>query len=381
MDPVRKLNFGIVGGGVGGNIGKSHLRGALMDNQAVLVAGAFSRDQERNRASGDLWGVSQDRVYPDYGTMAAAESQRGDGIDFVIIVTPNHLHYPVAKVFLEHGIHVACEKPFTLTVSEAEELCAIAREKDLEIAITYTYAHYPMIRQARSLIRDGAIGEVMEIVAEYPEDWQMLAQNQKPDHFGNWFSDQAKAGESSVVGGMGIHAWYLLRAMTGLKEEKVIAQFGYYPKNARLESNARILLRYQGGAQGMLWTSSTAIGHDCTLSIKIFGEKGAIEWEHDDPTRLRVALVDQPVQIMTCERAYLYPEARAMSRLPAGHPEGFYEAFANIYREFCRHLLDKKAGQVAVEYYYPDMQTGLDGMKFIAACVISNREDNIWVRV
>lgn len=230
MDPVRKLNFGIVGGGVGGNIGKSHLRGALMDNQAVLVAGAFSRDQERNRVSGDLWGVSQDRVYPDYGTMAAAESQREDGIDFVIIVTPNHLHYPVAKVFLEHGIHVACEKPFTLTVAEAEELCTIAWEKDLAIAITYTYAHYPMIRQARSLIRDGAIGEVMEIVAEYPEDFQMLAQNQKPDHFSNWFSDPAKAGESSVVGGMGIHAWYLLRAMTGLKEEKVIAQFGYYPK-------------------------------------------------------------------------------------------------------------------------------------------------------
>jgi predicted dehydrogenase len=268
-----------------------------------------------------------------------------------------------------------------MTVAEAEDLCRISEERNLELCITYTYAHYPMIRQARRLIQDGAIGELIDIIAEYPEDWQMLAQNKAPDHFSNWFADPAKAGSSSVTSGMGIHVWYLIKAMTNLDLEQVIAQFGYYPKDARLESNARILTRYQGGVPGMIWTSSTAIGHDCTILIKIFGDKGAIEWDHDDPTHLRVALVDQPVQVMTCERAYLYDESRGMSRLPAGHPEGFYEAFANIYRAFCQHLLDKKSGNIRGEYYYPKGIDGLEGMKFVDACVRSHADGNTWQKV
>ncbi|MCB6366810.1 Gfo/Idh/MocA family oxidoreductase [Intestinibacillus massiliensis] len=378
---VTQLRFGMVGGGNGGNIGNSHRRGAAMDSLAVLSAGCFTRNFEQNKKDGAAWGVAPDRIYRDYKEMAEAESQREDGIDFVSIVTPNFTHYEIAKTFLEHGIHVSCEKPFTMTVAEAEELRDLAAAKGLEICLTYTYAHYPVLQQARRMVADGRLGRLISVVAEYPQDWLMLEGATDPSNYASWFMDPKKAGMSNATAAIGVHVWYLIKSMTGQPVDRVLADFAYYPEDAALEAASHTLFRLADGTRGLLWDSITAAGHDCDIGIKIYGEKGSLEWTHCDPIHLRVAMKDGPVEIYSAERAYLDPHARAASRLPAGHPEGFYEAFANIYRAFCTHLLDKKNGVDGGGYFHPTAQDGVDGMRFVAASVKSYQEGNVWVRL
>ena len=377
----NKLRFGMVGGGNNGNIGNSHRRGAAMDNMAVLSAGCFTRNAEANHRDGEFWGVAPERIYSNYEEMAEKEALREDGIDFVSIVTPNSTHYAIAKCFLEHGIHVVCEKPFTLEIAEAEELKRIANNNGLEMCVTYTYAHYPIMRECRRLIQSGAIGKVIDIVAEYPQDWMILGLNSGEDNYTQWIGDPKKSGISNATAATGVHLYYLVHAMTGLKLEKVLSDFSYYPEDTPLETTARILLAMENGTHGLCWTSSTAIGHDCTIELKIYGDKGSILWSHEDPTHLRVAMLGGPVQIYSANRDYLCRESQNISRLPAGHPEGFYEAFANIYHEFCRKLLDNKNGihKPEEEYFYPHVQDGVDGVRFVHACVESQRKGNTWV--
>lgn len=379
----RKLRFGMVGGGNGGNIGNSHRRGAAMDNLAVLSAGCFTRNMEQNLADGTFWGVSPDRIYATYQEMAEAEAEasRGDGIDFVSIVTPNKTHYSVAKCFLEHGINVVCEKPFTLEIEQAEELKALAEQKGLELCVTYTYAHYPIMRECRHLIQSGAIGRVIDVVAAYPQDWMILGLNSSEKNFTSWISDPKVSGNSNVTAAMGVHLYYLIHSMTGLRLDRVLTDFSYYPEGTPLETTARILLGFEDGTHGLCWTSNVAVGHDCTIELKIFGEKGSIEWSHEDPTHLRVSMLRGTVQILSANRDYLCDESRAVSRIPAGHPEGFYEAFANIYQAFCQHLLDKKNGVCtdSQKYFYPRAQDGVDGVRFVQACVASQTRGNVWV--
>ena len=378
---VEKLRFGMVGGGNGGNIGNSHRRGAAMDNMAILSAGCFTRNMMQNQKDGQYWGVTPDRIYPTYQEMAQQESQRADGIDFVSIVTPNATHYEIVKCFLEHGIHVMCEKPFTLEIQQAEELKALASKNELHIGIAFTYAHYPVLQECRELIAHGAIGRVIDVVAAYPQDWMILGLNSQEENFTQWIGDPKKSGNSNVTAAMGVHLYYLIRSMTGLTLEKVLADFSYYPESAPLETTARILLAFSDHTHGLCWTSNTAIGHDCTVELKIYGEKGAIEWSHGDMGRLKVSYLGGPVQIFTANRDYLTENARRTSRIPAGHPEGFYEAFANIYHEFCRHLLDEKNGvaQSPSAYFYPKAQDGVDAVRFVHACVNSHANGNIWV--
>ncbi|MCH1981452.1 Gfo/Idh/MocA family oxidoreductase [Ruminococcus sp. OA3] len=377
----KKLRFGMVGGGNGGNIGNSHRRGAAMDNLAVLSAGCFTRNAKCNQEDGVFWGVEPERIYGSYQEMAEKEAARTDGIDFVSVVTPNATHYEITKCFLEHGINVVCEKPFTLEVSQAEELQALAVKKGLEVCVTYTYAHYPIMRECRKLIETGVIGRVIDVVAEYPQDWMILGLNSEEDNFTAWIGDPKKSGNSNVTAAMGVHLYYLIHAMTGLKIKQVLSDFGYYPQDAPLETTARILMDFNNGVHGLCWTSNVAIGHDCTIELKIYGEKGAIQWSHEDPTHLRVSMLGGPVQIYAANREYLCEESREMSRIPAGHPEGFYEAFANIYHEFCRHLLDKKNQCAAsrASYFYPHAEDGVEGVRFVQACVKSQKEGNIWI--
>lgn len=377
----RTLRFGMVGGGNGGNIGNSHRRGAAMDNLAVLSAGCFTRNAEQNVEDGTFWGVAPDRIYASYPEMAKRESAREDGIDFVSIVTPNKTHYSIAKCFLEHGINVLCEKPFTLNVAEAEELRLLAEQKGLELCVSYTYAHYPIMRECRHLIQSGAIGKIIDIVAEYPQDWMILGLSSEEKNFTNWIADPKVSGNSNVTAAMGVHLYYLIRSMTGLTLDRVLADFSYYPEGTPLETTARILMRFDGGTQGLCWTSNVAIGHDCTIELKVYGEKGSIEWSHGDPAHLRVAMLGESVQLLSANRDYLCEESRAASRIPAGHPEGFYEAFANIYRAFCQHLLDKKNGICISpeQYFYPRAQDGVDGVRFVQACVASQARGNGWV--
>lgn len=378
---TQALRFGMVGGGNRGNIGGSHRRGAQMDSLAVLSAGCFTRDAARNLADGRLWGVAPDRIYSSYEEMAARESARPDGIDFVSIVTPNLTHYPIARCFLEHGIHVVCEKPFTNTVAEAEALRRLAAEKGLLLAVTYTYAHYPIMRECRRLVQSGAIGSVIDVTAAYPQDWMILGLASGEENYSKWMSDPKHSGDSNATAATGVHLNYLIQAMTGLKLERVLSLFSYYPKDTPLETTARILMQFADGTRGHCWTSNVAIGHDCTIELKIFGDRGSIEWSHEDPAHLRLAYLGGPVQILSAARDYLGEESRAASRIPAGHPEGFYEAFGNIYREFCRHLLDQKRGAAGDPdgYFYPKADAGVDGVRFVQACVRSQAKGNVWI--
>lgn len=371
----------MVGGGNGGNIGNSHRRGSAMDNLAVLTAGSFTRNPEQNLKDGQFWGVSPDRIYANYEEMAEAESKREDGIDFVSIVTPNQTHYPIAKCFLEHGINVVCEKPMTLYVDEAEEIAALAARKNLEVCIPYTYAHYPAIRECRELVASGKIGKVIDVIAEYPQDWMILGLNNDEDDFTKWIGDPAYSGESNVTGAMGVHLFYLIQAATGLKIEKVLADFGYYPEDAPLETISRVLFGLDNGAHGIAWTSNVATGHDCTMFLKVFGEKGSIEWSHEDMTHLHVSYLNEPVQILSANRSYMSDFSKAACRLPTGHPEGFYEAYANLYHAFCACLLDRANGieKDASAYYYPHVQDGLAGVRYVKACVESHKKGNVWV--
>lgn len=371
---MRKLRFGIVGGG-GGFIGNVHRHGALDDDLAALTAGCFSRDPSKNNACAEKWGVP--RCYAAYEEMAEQEARREDGIDFVTIATPNNTHYDIAKNFLQRGIHVLSDKPAALNLEQAQELEELAAEKGLLFGVSYTYANYALIRQARKMVENGEIGKIINIMCEYPQDWVLMTVASGESVHGSWRFQPEVIGNSLCVADIGTHLEYLVTAATGLELERVLCAVQTIPEDLPLETNAQVLLRYRGGVPGMMWASQVAAGHECSVSIRIYGDKGSIEWNHDTPMQMRVAKLGQPVQIYTPERDYLYPEVKAMTRLPYGHPEGFYEAFANIYRGFIEHILALQ--ERTARYPYPTIQDGVRGLKFVRACLESNRQGNVWV--
>lgn len=377
-----RLKFGMVGGGNGGNIGNSHRIAAQMDALAVLSAGCLTRNYERNLQDCDRWGISADRAYTDYKEMAEKESQREDCIDFVVIVTPNNTHYEIAKCFLEHGINVVCEKPITLDIKSAQELKQIADKNGCEVCVTYTYAHYPILRQCRKMVESGEIGRLIDMVVEYPEQWMIESMGGEGGmEFASWADDPKVAGNSNVTALMGVHIYYLITSMTGMQMKSVLSDFSYYPDSAKLETVNRFFFKLENGLKGLGWTSNVAIGHDCSMELKIYGDKGSIEWSHDDPTRMRVTKLNGTVEYYCANKDYLCDESRGASRLPAGHPEGFHHAFGNIYNAYCRRLTDKKNGIIKdeSEYFYPRINDGINGVRFVNACVTSSRNGNVWV--
>ena len=377
-----KLKFGMIGGGNGAFIGDVHRHGALMDDLAVLVAGCFSRNREKSLETAEKWNITDpDRVYPNYEAMAEAESRREDGIDFVTIATPNDTHYPIAKCFLEHGIHIMCDKPLALTAEQGYELEALAKEKSLLFGVSYTYTGYAMTRQAREMIDNGEIGKITCIQGEYPQEW--LAVSLVSDHSeqATWRQDPKRSGESGCCADIGTHVECLISRMTGLHPTKVIARFDSIPEDIPLETNAMVMCEFDGGVPGMIWTSQVAMGHETELTVRIFGDKGSIEWTHLRPWELRVTRINQPPQIYTTNRDYLYPAANELCRLPSGHIEGFYEAFGNIYRGFCINLIAKKTGGDPGTFRYPTVSDGVKGIEFVDACLESNRNNNVWVPV
>ena len=379
---MNKLRFGMIGGGNGAFIGDVHRHGALMDDLAVLVAGCFSRNREKSLETAEKWNITDpDRVYPNYEAMAEAESRREDGIDFVTIATPNDTHYPIAKCFLEHGIHIMCDKPLALTAEQGYELEALAKEKDLLFGVSYTYTGYAMTRQAREMIDNGEIGKITCIQGEYPQEW--LAVSLVSDHSeqATWRQDPKRSGESGCCADIGTHVECLISRMTGLHPTKVIARFDSIPEDIPLETNAMVMCEFDGGVPGMIWTSQVAMGHETELTVRIFGDKGSIEWTHLRPWELRVTRINQPPQIYTTNRDYLYPAAKELCRLTSGHIEGFYEAFGNIYRGFCINLIAKKTGGDPGTFRYPTVSDGVKGIEFVDACLESNRNNNVWVPV
>lgn len=378
-----KLSFGMVGGGNGAFIGDVHRHGAEFDNLALLKAGCFTRNEENNLATARLWNVDDEsRVYRSYEEMAAAEGARPDKIDFVIIATPNDTHYPIAKAFMQQGIHIMSDKPLTLDVPQAEELAAMAREKDLLFGVTYTYTGYAMVRQAREMIRNGELGRIIQVQGEYPQDWQAVALNSENSEQALWRLEPAKSGASGCCADIGTHVECLLSKMTGLELEAVLARFDRLPSDLPLENSVQAMLRYENNIPGTLWASQVAAGHEADIRVRVYGEKGALEWNHLSPGLLRYTALDQPPQTYSAGRDFLYPEAKAISRLPSGHVEGFYEAFSNLYRGFCSHLLSKKAGKPYTgPFQYPTVEDGVRGMRFVKACIESDRAGNTWVEV
>lgn len=373
-----KLKFGMIGGGNGAFIGAFHRQGAIMDDLAELTAGCFSRSWDKNLECAATWGVQDSRrVYRDFMEMAQAEGAREDGIDFVSIVTPNNTHYPAAKAFLEQGIHVVCDKPLTMTTAQAEELAALAQEKGLLFAVTYTYAGYAIIRQAREMFEAGAIGRLLHVRAEFPQEWFIVAQETGVSEQSTWRMDKTQAGESGCTADMCTHIEHLVAAMCGLHPEQVLAQFDFCLGHS-LENNVNVLARYPGGATGTLWASQIAAGHELDLSVELFGEKGSLRWTHKDNNALWYTPVDQAPQYITIGRSYTCAESRRLMRGITGAPVGYSEAFGNIYRSFMMALRARQAGQEDLSYTYPTVQDGVWGMKFIHACLESHRNGNVW---
>lgn len=378
---MRKLRFGMVGGGNGAFIGNVHRRGATMDEMAVLCAGCFSRHPDKNRAAAWAWDIpDESRVYTDFREMAEKEAAREDGIDFVIVVTPTDTHFDIVKCFLQHKIHVVCDKPLCYSLEEAYELQQLAQQNDLLVGLTYTYASYAIIRQAREMIDAGVIGEIVNIVAEYPQDWVLLSLQNSSGINGQWRMDPARAGGSACCSDIGTHLEALIHRMTGLKLTHVLARLNHF-KDSVLEHDVQILLTYEDHIPGMMWASQVAAGYDCAVKIRVLGDQGSIEWSHLNPMEIRYAPLNKPVQILTANREYCYTSCTELCRLPAGHPEGFYEAFANVYKSFCKTLLAKVEGTDAGDYRYPTLSDGIAGLKFVQACLQSDSQHNAWVKL
>jgi predicted dehydrogenase len=373
-----RLRAGIIGGGHGAFIGAVHRIAAELDAQATVVAGAMSADPQTARDSAAAWNLA--RSYDSYQEMARAEVALRDGIDFVIIATPNHLHLPMARAFLEAGIHVVCDKPLTATLAQGEELLQLVLQGKALFALTHNYTGYAAVKQARSMIRDGLIGEVRKVLVEYQQDWLM----HPVEHSGNkqavWRTDPERAGPSGCLGDIGTHAENLLQYITGLSIQALCADLSSFVAGRRLEDDASLLLRLEGGAKGTMVCSQIACGEENNLSIRIYGTRAGLEWHQQEPNTLLHKPAGEPWRIVRSAHGYLDAAARAATRTPAGHPEGYLDAFANLYRAFIADVLQVRAGQ-APRGGYPTAQDGVRGLRFIAAALESARRGSQWVNV
>lgn len=381
MNRDRKLRFGMVGGGLASYIGDVHRHAALIDDLCELSAGCFSRSLDRSLETAAAWGIGEDRVYPGYQEMADREAAREDGIDFVSIMTPNASHYEIAKAFLERGIHILCDKPLTMTMEEALDLQEAARERDLLIGVTYGYTGYPVIRQAREMIRRGDIGDILHVRVQHPEDWVIDSTTDVPPEQMPWRFMPEAVGEALCTGDLGTHAEQLLVQFTGLRVRRVLAMLDTYPRWLPLETNTSVLLDLGEGRTGVLWASQIAIGKTCSPAIYVIGTKGSLEWDHTQPDLLRYTPLGRPTQILEAGRDYMAVQSGRLNRVSAGHHEGFYEAFGNIYRSFAQVLIAKKEGRDPGDWTFPDIRDGLDGVRFVHACVESHRKGNVWVEL
>ena len=375
------LRYGMVGGGQGAFIGDVHRKAIALDGGAVLAAGCFSRSHENTLATGRGLGLPDDRLYRTFDAMAEAESGRRDGIDFAVIVTPNASHYPAAKAFLSRGIHVVCDKPLVFEVKEAEELAALARRKDLLFCVTYTYTGYPAVKHARDMIASGELGEIRFVHAEYAQEWLSTLLEKEGQKQAAWRGDPAQTGKSNCVGDIGSHVENMVRTMTGLEITRLCARLDTFVKGRVLDDNASIMVEYRGGAKGLYWSSQIAIGYDNALRVRIFGSKGSIQWSQENPNYLTVSSLGKPTEVLSRGRDPFSARAQAYSRIPSGHPEGYFEAFGNIYKTFTAALAKKKAGRPLAEndLDFPNAADGISGVRFIGKCVESSQKVAVWV--
>ena len=377
-----RIRYGMVGGGQGAFIGAVHRLAARMDDQYVLVAGALSSDRKRALASAAELGLAADRSYGSYEEMAKAEAKRPDGIEAVAIVTPNNMHGPVAKAFLKAGIHVICDKPLTTTVKEARDLVALAKKTGKIFAVTHNYTGYPLIRQARAMVAAGELGDIRVVQAEYAQDWlteRIEATGQKQ---AKWRTDPKQTGAGGAVGDIGTHAYNLACFVSGLALDSLCADLTSFVKGRKVDDNDSILLRWKGGARGMLWASQVAVGKENALVLRVYGSKGGLEWKQEDPNYLWFAAYGQPPRLITRGGHGSGPEAARVTRVPPGHPEGYLEGFAAIYAEVARAIRAARDGRKPdPAVVFPTVEDGLAGVQFIEAAVKSSQRGAVWVKV
>jgi predicted dehydrogenase len=377
--PAR-IRLGMVGGGKDAFIGAVHRIAARIDDEYELVAGALSSTPEKARASGAALGLAEDRTYDDFATMAKREARRKNGIEAVAIVTPNHMHAPVAREFLKRGIHVICDKPLTATLAEAKRLAKAAAESGALFILTHNYTGYPMIRQARAMVAEGKLGSIRVVQVEYAQDWLATPVEASGSKQAGWRTDPAQSGAGGATGDIGTHAFNLAGFVTGLRLESLAADLQHFVPGRRLDDNANVLLRYEGGARGMLWCSQVATGSENALRLRVYGEKGGIEWEQEEPNKLWFTPLGEPKRLLTRGGAGAGPDAARVSRTPGGHPEGYLEGFANIYREAARAILARRGGKaVPAEAVFPTIEDGVEGVAFVEACVKSSARNGAWV--
>lgn len=379
--PSRRLRLGMVGGGQGAFIGGVHRIAARLDDRYELVAGALSSDAERAKASAAELGIAPERAYGDFAEMAKTEAAREDGIDVVAIVTPNHVHYAAATAFLEAGIHVICDKPLTTTIADATDLAETVARSGLVFGLTHNYTGYPMVRQARAMVEAGEIGEIRVVQAEYPQDWLTTKLEDTGQKQAEWRTDPTRSGAGGCIGDIGTHAFNLAAFITGLELDSICADLDVFVDGRRLDDNAHVLMRYNGGAKGMLWSSQVAPGNENALKVRVYGAKGGLEWAQENPNQLWFTPLGEPTRLITRGGNGSDDVAEHATRIPAGHPEGYLEGFANIYSDVAEVVTARLEGREpeTMATRYPTVQDGVAGVKFIAAVVESSRRGGTWV--
>jgi len=376
----RRIRLGMVGGGEGAFIGAVHRIAARLDDHYELVAGALSSEPGRALRSAEAIGLP--RAYPDYTTMAREEAARADGIEVVAIVTPNDQHAPAAEAFLRAGIHVICDKPVTTTLAEAQRLKALVLETGRLFAVTHNYTGYPMVRHARQLVREGALGELRVVQVEYAQDWlteRLEATGQKQ---AAWRTDPKRSGAGGCIGDIGTHAFNLMHFVTGLKTTEIAAELSTFVAGRALDDNVQVMLRLANGARGSLWASQVAPGNENGLRLRVYGSRGGIEWAQEHPNQLRHAPFGEPVRTVSRATGAVLADGQRVTRLPSGHPEGYLEAFATLYAEIAQAIRAMRTGEaLPAGVHFPTLDDGIEGLAFIEAALRSSAEHGRWVRL
>jgi len=375
----KKIRIGFIGGGANSFIGYTHRLAARFDNRFDFVAGVFSKDIKKSILFGTSLGLDKDRCYKNYKEMALKESQRDDGIEALGIMTPSGDHYKIAKPFIENKVHIVCDKPLTATIKDAEKLKKLVEKNKIIFALTHNYSSYPMLREAKEIIKKGKIGNINLINVEYPQGYTVDVKKKNEKKTLKWRLDKNLSGPSMILSEIGTHAYHLLRYVTGLEVDELSAEVNSLSSEITVDDNAFVIMRMNNSARGMIWVSSAATGGENGLKIRVFGNKGAVEWFQDDPNNLKFTEINKPLKIITRASSSVSKFSLTSSRLAAGHPEGFFEAFANIYTEFAE-AIHKKIFKKS-EFTFPNIEDGLRGIKFVFTAKKSSNNNAKWLKL
>ncbi|MEX0661681.1 MAG: Gfo/Idh/MocA family oxidoreductase [Balneolaceae bacterium] len=378
----KKVRLGMVGGGLDAFIGDVHRKAAALDGHFNLVCGAFSSKPEKSKKTGNALGLNPSRVYDSYKEMFETESKLPDDerMEAVSIVTPNHVHFEPAKLALEHGFHVIIDKPLVFSLDEAKELKSVVEKTGNLLALTHTYTGYPMIKEAKAVVKSGKLGKIRKIFVEYPQGWLSTPVEQDGNKQASWRTDPSKSGAGGSIGDIGTHASNLAEYVSGLNITHICADVNITVENRMLDDDSSALLKFENNASGVLVATQVAAGEENDLKLRVYGEKGGVEWTHTNPSTLLYKILDEPVKILRAGTGYLSVAATSNTRLPAGHPEGYLEAFANLYVEFHKAVKDHQTGSLKkiTDYDFPNVDDGIRGMAFVETMVASNKSDKKW---